>query len=286
MIDQWPTTTDLSLRELITRRGYRIIRDFGERRDSRSVVLGVEGKAGDRYIVKHAEDTEAIGWLESARRFHSDVKHEAVPTLVAHVMTATGVALVEEWGPGEILSDSFDAAVLPSDHEDSAYRRFLRLPAEEIGQAIDQLIDIHVTVAAAGYVAVDLYDGCVLYDFSSRTLALVDLDNYRPGPYVLDVDRQIGSSTYMAPEEFRRGATIDERTTVHTLGRMALVYLGCARKSPAMREDFRGTDEQFTVAAKACAADPDARIQTTRELQASWRGSTAADDQGVSTARP
>ena len=272
VINGWPTTaTDATLPELLTSLGCTIVRDFGERRDSRSVVLGIEAPGGQRYVVKHAEDAQAIAWLESARRFHGDVRHPAIPTVVHEVTTATGFGLVEEWAPGEILSDGYDDAVLPPDHEDSPYRRFLRRPVAELADAVVQLADIHVAVADAGYVAVDLYDGCVLYDFATRTVRLVDLDHYRPGPYVLDVDRQLGSASYMALEELRRGSTIDERTMVHVLGRMALVYLGCARKGPAVRTEFRGTDEQFALALEACAPGPDERIPTVRQLRDRWR---------------
>ena len=271
VIDDWPMETDLSLDGLLAECGCTVVRTFGHRQDSRSIVLGIENTAGERYIVKHAEDEAAIAWLESARRFHSDVKHAAIPTVVHHIKTATGLALVEEWGSGEILVDGYDDAVLPRENDQSAYRRFLRLPADEIAGAIDQLIDVHVAVADAGYVAVDLYDGCVLYDFSAHHLALIDLDHYRPGPYVLDVDRQLGSASYMAPEEFCRGATIDERSTVYTLGRMALVYLGCSRTSAPRRGDFRGTDQQFAVAMDAATVDPDRRTQRIRALHTAWR---------------
>jgi hypothetical protein len=270
VIAGWPTTTDLTLDELLVERGCAVLRRFGERQDSRSVVFGVESATGERYVVKHAEEAQAIAWLESARRFHADVQHPAVPTVVHHVRTATGLGLVEEWGTGEIFSDGYDESVLPRDHHGSAYQRFVRLDAGEIADAIGVLIDVHVAVAAARYVAVDLYDGCVLYDFSARALRLVDLDLYRPGPYVLDGDRAYGSLSYQPPEELRRGATIDERSTVYTLGRMALVYLGCERESAAWREDFRGTDDQFATAIKATAVDPDDRIQTVRELRAAW----------------
>jgi serine/threonine-protein kinase len=270
VFEDWPTETDATLPEFLTARGWSVVRNFGERRDSRAAVLGIESTDGERFVVKHAEDWEAIAWLESAHRFHAAVKHPAIPTIVRSIGTATGFGIVEEWGQGEILSDGYDATVLPPDHDGSAYRRFLRLPVEKIVDAVDQLIAVHVAVADAGYVAVDLYDGCILYDFSAHIVRLVDLDHYRPGPYVLQVDRQIGSSSYMAPEEFRRGATIDERAVVHTLGRMALVYLGCARKTDAFREDFRGTDGQFGVAMRACAADPADRIQSVRDLHLAW----------------
>ena len=38
-------------------------------------------------------------------------------------------------------------------------------------------------IAAAGFVSCDLYDGCFLYDFARSSMRLVDLDEYRPGPF-------------------------------------------------------------------------------------------------------
>ena len=67
-------------------------------------------------------------------------------------------------------------------------------------------------MAAAGFVSVDLYDGCFLYDFDRHEMRLIDLDEYRPAPFVVDAERLPGSRRYMAPEEFQRGVTIDERT--------------------------------------------------------------------------
>ena len=270
MIEGWPTTTRRTLHEFLADRGCTAVRKFGDRIDSRSVVLGVTGPAGERYIVKHAGDAEAISWLESAQRFHAAVRHPLIPTVLHAVATCTGLALVEEWGEGEILADAYDASVPSPDRHDSPLQRFLRLSVDEIVRAIAQLMAIHVTVAEAAHVAVDLYDGCVLYDFTTGDLRLIDLDHYRPGPYVLDVDRQLGSSSYMAPEEFERGATIDERTTVYTLGRMALVYLGCARKADARRSDFRGSDDQFALLTTATARCPDDRIPTVRRLDELW----------------
>jgi serine/threonine-protein kinase len=135
---------------------------------------------------------------------------------------------------------------------------------------VEQLMRAHVAVAAAGFVAVDLYDGCVLYDFETRRIGLIDLDMYRLGPFVLALDRQYGSETYMAPEEWTRGATIDERTTVFALGRFAQVLLGCHRHLPADRDDFRGTDGLWDVAAMACRRDPTDRVQSVAELHAAW----------------
>lgn len=97
--------------------------------------------------------------------------------------------------------------------------RFRRLPVGDVVRALQVILDAHVAIAAAGWISVDLYDGCFLYDFDAGRMRLIDLDEYRPGAFVLDADRLLGSRRYMAPEEWARGARIDERTTAHHLGR-------------------------------------------------------------------
>ena len=69
------------------------------------------------------------------------------------------------------------------------------------------------TLAAAGWVACDLYDGCLIVDLETGSLKVVDLDTYRRGPSVNDMGRMFGATRFMAPEEFELGAVIDERTT-------------------------------------------------------------------------
>lgn len=228
-------------------------------------------------MVKHATDDESVAWLESAVRFHAAVAHASIPPVVHHFTTSDGFAIVQRWADGEVLVDGFDPTVPDRDDPASPYQRFLRLPVPEIADAVRQLIHAHVPVAAAGFVAVDLYDGCVLYDFDEGTLSLIDLDMYRPGPYVLETDRQYGSRASMAPEEWQRGATIDERTTVFTLGRFALVLLGCRRHGAADRVDFRGSDRLFEIATRACADDPSDRFPSIAELHGAWTEAVLAE---------
>jgi serine/threonine-protein kinase len=267
-VTSWPTEIAEDIESWVGYRG-SVSRRFGDRVDSRSVVLGVQ-RDGGRYIIKAANDPEAVAWLESAERFHRSVHHAAIAKVLASIRTPTGLALVEEWAYGDVLVDDYDPTVPSRDVAASPYQRFRSLPPGRLATAIAELIGAHVAVAKASYVAVDLYDGCVVYDFEHDRLSLIDLDHYRPGPYVLEFDRQLGSSSYQPPEEFQQGATIDERATVFTLGRMTLVYLGCDRKSPPSEADFRGTPEQFSVATKATAARPSDRIPSVRALHDAW----------------
>ena len=123
------------------------------------------------------------------------------------------------------------------------------------------LVDAHVVAAAAGLIAVDLYDGCLVYDFEARELHLVDLDLYA-APYVLEVDRQFGSDRLMPPEEYVRGASVGEPATVYTLARLAW-HLGCVRL-PA----------QLDVVLNATRADPARRYPTVAVYAAAWRDAT------------
>ena len=72
-----------------------------------------------------------------------------------------------------------------------------------------------------------------------------------------------GSTRFMAPEEFELGATIDERTTVFTLGRTASVLLS---DNSLDRKPFRGSDSQYEIMLQACRKNPDARFQTVSQI--------------------
>lgn len=99
--------------------------------------------------------------------------------------------------------------------------RFRSLPVPNILATLDTIYDAHVALTEHGFVASDFYDGCIIYDFDGAQTFLCDLDEYRPGPWKLERDRAYGSTRFMAPEEFRRGATIDHVTNVFNLGRAA-----------------------------------------------------------------
>ncbi|WP_063734171.1 hypothetical protein [Streptomyces virginiae] len=129
--------------------------------------------------------------------------------------------------------------------------RFRAQPLTQISIALDTLLNAHLAVEDAGYVAVE-YDGCMLYDFDQQRMMLCDLDEYRPGPFTLEADRLPGSSRYMAPEEFVRGSLIDIRTTVFNLGRALRLLLDAGDEET----QWRGTPAQLAVIMQATAPSP------------------------------
>jgi serine/threonine-protein kinase len=132
-----------------------------------------------------------------------------------------------------------------------ARERFYALPDVEKRAAIATLFDVCAALADAGWLLVDLYEGNLIYDFENRQLWCFDWDLcVKAESYVLAMDRNWGSSRLMAPEEFVRGATIDPRTNVFNLGRIAQLALG---------ED--------DILSRATHPDPAQRYPTVRALQ-------------------
>lgn len=230
--------------------------------DSGCVSYGVV-LDGERRFVKTATTPGAAASLARAARFHRAVQHPAIvaPLDVVDVGDdrCIGPVLVYPWCDGEVLH----AATATGDPDRRALGRFREQPLIDAVRAVETILDAHLAVTAAGFVAVDLYDGCFLYDEATRTMRLIDLDEYRPGPFVVDGDRLPGSRRYMAPEELTPGATIDERTTVFNLGRTIEQLLDHA-------DGWRGTPRQREAAAVATRAEPADRFATVADLVAAW----------------
>ena len=174
-----------------------------------------------------------VALLRNAIDLAGTCHHPALAPLLNVIESPAGPMLVYEAATGERVG----VARAERNDPGSTYRRFAALPAEGLLEVFDVLIDLHVTLAATGWVAGDLYDGCLIVDFATYALTIVDLDSYRPGPSINDMGRMFGSTRFMAPEEFVRGAVIDERTTVFTIGRLVWHFATRLSERP---EDFCG----------------------------------------------
>jgi serine/threonine-protein kinase len=241
--------------------------------DSGCTSYGVSA-AGRRWFVKHSDEPRGISSLRRALDLHSIVRHEALPGLHNAFVTPGGLALVFDWVPGELLYD-YTRLRGEAGRRDPAspHARFRALPVARILDALETVYDVHLLLAGHGFVAVDFYDGCILYDFDRARTYLCDLDEYRPGPFVLSEDRLPGSRRFMAPEEWRRGATIDQVTNVFTLGRTAFELLGDGTISP---DAWRGSETMRDVAVRATAKARGQRHQSVREFVEDWRSAVVS----------
>lgn len=204
---------------------------FDERtRDSGNRSYGV-ALAGQRYFVKTAGNRDARATLDHSERVallrnavdlaHS-CEHACMPPLHAVIEASDGPLLVYEWRDGELLGAPTPRRADPT----SAFQRFRSLPPAEIERSLGVVFDLHRKLADAGWIASDFYDGSLLYDFTTASPHVIDLDHYQRGPFPNRMGRMFGSTRFMAPEEHVLGELIDERSTVYTLGRTAMVFLG------------------------------------------------------------
>ncbi|WP_406445174.1 serine/threonine protein kinase [Streptomyces sp. NBC_01613] len=249
-----------------------VFRAFREQ-DSGCVSYGVQLPDGARWFVKEATTDRARRSLDRAWSFHRAVRHPVIVPQLHRIAVRDGgrTAVVMPWHPGEPLYHPTVRGHGGRSRPDSPLSRFRTLPVPRILRALDRILDAHLAVEAASHVAVDLYDGAFLYDFDADALHLIDLDEYRPGPFVLTEDRLPGSRRYMAPEEWRRGSVIDIRTTVHALSRTARLLLDAGDDERA----WRGTAGQLAVVERGTRADPGERFAGVRELAAARRAASS-----------
>lgn len=272
---RWPfdTETRLAPAAFLAGLGSVFARFDSRTQDSGNISFGIEAR-GQRWFVKTPGDPadptpflshpERIALLRNAERLARDFTHPALPALVTVGTSAWGPMLIYDWADGELLHAPAERRSDPA----TAFRRFRRLPPDEIAAAIDAVIGAHVGLCGRGWVACDFYDGSLMYDFAARRTALFDLDSYSQGPFTNEMGRLFGSDRFMAPEEFEKGALIDERTTVFNLGRAAAEFLGGGALE---RDRFRGTDAQHAAMTDACRRERRERFASVADLAAAWR---------------
>ena len=242
---------------------FRAFRD----QDSGCVSYGLEAE-GQRWFVKHADNPRGLASLQRARELHTVARHPALAHLHTTIETPGGLALVYDWLPGELLYD-YTRFRGENGRRDPhcPHARFRALPRDGIVAALNTIYEVHLLLADLEFIAVDFYDGCIIYDFQSARTYLCDLDEYRRRPFVLEEERLPGSRRFMAPEEFTRGALIDQVTNVFTLGRTALELLGDGTGASAT---WKGTERMLAVALRAASPNRAERHQSVREFVMDW----------------
>ena len=138
-------------------------------------------------------------------------------------------------------------------------------------RVFDDILEFHAHVAKQGYVAIDFYDGCIMYDFNIDRTSLCDIEFYTKTPYHNPIGRMWGSSRFMSPEEFELGAVIDEITNVYTMGATAFALFGDKERRDRRIEDWTLDEKLFDVAKKAVSDERNERQQTIQQFIDEWR---------------
>jgi serine/threonine protein kinase len=171
---------------------------------------------------------DAVKRMKEGIHLYEDLQHTSLIHLIEHYEVKSGYVGIFEWFDGECLHSHWAFAGWKKyNHPDSPFFRYKNLPVEKRLESLESIFMFHQFVELKGYVAVDFYDGSILYDFKNDITKICDIDFYRKRPTVNDIGQDFwGSTRFKSPEEFELNAPIDERSNVFNMGAVAFVLLG------------------------------------------------------------
>ena len=242
----------------------RVFKVFDDQ-DSGNICFGTE-KDGQRYFIKFAgapteqyngDPADAIVRLKATLPVYSALKHKNLIELVEAKDIAGGFMMIFKWVDGDCMGRMY-----PAQH-----KKFMVLPVQDKLKVFADILDFFEYIASQNYVAIDFYDGSIMYDFEYGKTTICDIDFYRKQPCTNDMGRMWGSSLFQSPEEYQLGAVIDEITNVYTLGATAFALFGEYNRT---RDKWQLSDELFEVATRAVNDDRTKRQRSIRQLREDW----------------
>ena len=233
--------------------------------DSGNICFGVE-KENKKYFVKFAgapterseiSADEAVVNLKNTVHIYKDLAHESLIKYICDEEIGDGYAVVFEWVNAECMGRMYPLS----------RKKFMSMDIKEKIKVFEDVLIFHKHIANNNYVAIDFYDGSVMYDFENFKTILCDIDFYAKTPYINQIGRMWGSSKMMSPEEFTKGNIIDEITNVYTIGAFAFALFSDYDRT---KEKWNLPDKLYDVIIKAVSNDRNKRQQSIEELINNW----------------
>jgi len=145
----------------------------------------------------------------------------------------------------------------------------MQMPLEKKIRAFEEIVEFHIYIAAKGYVALDFYDGSILYDYDKEKVVICDIDLYQKSPFQNIGNLGIvGSARYVSPEECVQDAVIDEITNVYTMGATAFALFAFGDRTT---QAWPLNKALYDVVSKAVSDDRSKRQQSIKQLIEEWR---------------
>jgi len=230
---------------------------FGVVRDGRRHFIKFAGAKPINIVYCNGADAAfAVDCLKKAAAIYRDLDHPSLIKFIGAEEIGGGFAAAFEW------TDA--VGIEPLDSPD--YMRFMRMPVDKKMAAFDDILDFHAHVAAKGYVALDFYDGSIMYDYDADKAVICDIDFYQKAPYVGNIGTW-GSARFVSPEECVSGAVMDEVTNVYTMGATAFSIFAYGNRAP---EAWSLNGALYGVAKKAVSDGRALRQQSIAQLIAEW----------------
>jgi aminoglycoside phosphotransferase (APT) family kinase protein len=247
------------------------IRRYGEvfrvydDQDSGNICFGVRN-GGDRYFIKFAgapteqytgTPDDAVVRLKATEPVYQELAHPNLIKFIKAEEVGGGFAVVFEWVDGECMGRQYP----------NSRQKFLQMSHSTKLNVFDDILSFHAHIIDKGYVAIDFYDGSIMYDFNTKKTIICDIDFYSKIPYINNMGRMWGSSRFMSPEEFELGATIDEITNVYLMGATAFALFGGYDRTP---DKWYFSKELYMVALKAVSNERRQRQQSIQQFIEEW----------------
>lgn len=263
---------------------FQWLRDLGhvftvfDQQDSGNISFGVESD-GIRKFVKYAgaktlayegDPEDAIVRLKQGVYLYEELRHPYLIEIFEHYEVESGYVAVFEWFDGECLHPHWSyPPPAKYSHPDSPYFKFRQLPVEQRLLSLDSIFTFHVFVEEKKYVAIDFYDGSILYDFENDVTKICDIDYYQRKPYINLMGRLWGSSRFMSPEEFELGAEINESTNVFNMGAVSFALLGGELDRSFTK--WEAGKELYDVACRAIERNKSERYSSVEQFYGAWQ---------------
>lgn len=253
--------------------------------DSGNLSFGVE-KDGKEYFVKYAgaktaeytgDPQDAVLRLKQSEQVYRSFAHPHLIHYLKSLETAQGYALIFDWAEGECPHAHWEFEEKPKfTHPGSAYVKLRALPLAKKRRVANILFDFLCVAEARGWIAVDFYDSSLLYDFSTDTFTLCDIDLFRKAPVVNDLgENWPGSPRLKAPEESELGAKIDSVTNMFTLGKLLLFLF--AGEEYQDRAHWEETEARWNTVQKALSPERENRFPTLKDFWESWNQGSSTE---------
>lgn len=257
------------------------------------ICIGMQ-KDGKKYFCKIAgvntleadvtpEDSVQI--LKQAVAIYRDLEHPNLIKLVEAYDYEKFYVAVFEWSDGECLFDHWNFEKYQRNPLlISPKQRFGELPIYKKMKCVDVLFSFLQSVNERGYVAVDFYDGSIMYDFENDVTTICDIDLFKKAPVINDLGEDwFGTKRLKAPEEYKEESVIDERTNIFTLGALIFEFFGNYSPEeigkryrdnqflPCAYSDWQLNEASYQVAVKAVSLDREERYLTFEEFHEDWK---------------
>ena len=263
-----------------------------DQNDSGNISFGV--KDGEiKYFIKVAgaktaesfrETKEAVEALKNAMPIYEILKHPNLIQLIEYYEHEDLFIAVFKWAEGDCLFDHWNFEKYSQNPLlKSPYNKFKQLPIEKRLKSIKTIFEFLIYIQKMGYIAVDFYDGSIMYDFTNDITTICDIDFFRKKPTYNDMGEEFwGTKRLKSPEEYVYGAVIDETTNVFTLGALLFHFFGSYSEnekgqmyknnsfSPCTREKWELSEEMYEVSLRAVNKDRCKRYNSVSDFFITW----------------